>query len=118
MGSTPLEDFDDQITGATDGTKIGNHGDNLNVVDVASSGTDTIISATGTAVEAKVGGSALSTRRYVYLYALDNNIQWGFNTSCNFPLGREGFIAIAADSSCTIYVRSTSGTNDVVVGES
>lgn len=113
-----LEDQDDYLKGATDDTLIGNYGDNLKNVDVPSSGTDIVISATTTAVEAKVGASVKSDRRYVYLYAVDNNITWGFNTSCNFPLSRGGFISLAADANCTVYVRSTSGTNNVVVGES
>lgn len=107
----------DLIIGGTDGTIIGNYNDALNVADVPSSGEDTVISVS-TVVEAKVGANRKVGRGYVTLYADDANLFWGYNTSCNFPIGRDTLLFIPADDSMPIYIKSDTGTKNMVVGES
>lgn len=80
-------------------------------------GEDIVISVTTTAVEAKVGGSAKTDRTYVFLQALDKNIKWGFDSNCRFDAFKNQLIAIPASDNCTIFIKSDSGTRDIVVGE-
>lgn len=114
---TRLRDEADEIVGGTDGTKIGNYGDNLLNIDASKSGIDKVEAVGTTAIELKVGANKLVGRRYVYMLALDNNLSWGFNTSCNFTLTRQSFLAIPCTDACVIYIRSTSGTNNMTIGE-
>lgn len=79
------------------------------------SGVDTTILLTTTAVELKVGGSVLADRKYIFLQARDNNIRWGFNTSCNFDIFKNQFIIMPLG--VTIYAKTTTGTGTIVIGE-
>lgn len=76
---------------------------------------DTTIVLTTTAVELKVGASALADRKYLMMQARDNNIRWGFNTSCNFDLFKNEKIIIPVG--VAVYGKTTSGTGTIVIAE-
>ena len=80
-------------------------------------GEDTTVVLSTTAIEAKVGISTKANRSYVFLQALDNNVKWGFDVNCRFDLFRNQFLSIPASEDCLIYIRASSGTPSVVIGE-
>ena len=80
-------------------------------------GEDIQISLTTTAVVARVGVSNKADRNYVFLQALDKNIKWGFDTNCRFDVFRNQLIAIPASDICDIYIKMSTGTGNIVVGE-
>lgn len=91
----------------------------LSVADVPNQvGVETTISLTTSAVEAKVGGSALTNRKYVTLQALANNAKFGYTTACLYNIFKDQFLIIPAGANCKIYVKSSSGTPGIIVGES
>lgn len=75
------------------------------------------LSLTTTPVEAKVGASPLTERRFVEIFANDKDVRWGYSTLCPFLLPKDGFISIFAGSTCTIYIRSAKGTSTAIVAE-
>lgn len=79
------------------------------------SGIDTTILLTTVAVELKVGGSALADRKYMFIQARDNNIKWGFNTTCNFDLFKNQLIIMPV--AVTMYAKTSVGTGTIVIGE-
>jgi hypothetical protein len=80
-------------------------------------GVDIILTLTTSAQEAKVGANPLPNRKYVEMEALGDNVKWGYNTNCRFRLFKNQFISIPAGPNCRIYLRTTTGTAQVVVGE-
>ena len=82
----------------------------------STSAIDAVLALTTAAIEGKVGGSRLSNRKYVIMQALDNNVKWGFNTSCNFDLFKNQ-IVMENLGDVPIYFKMSSGTGSVVLAE-
>lgn len=90
----------------------------LNVVDVPNqTGVNVILNLTTTAIEGKVGASALSNRKYVEMEGLTSNIKWGYDSSCPFSLYKNQFFSLPAGENCKIYFKVTTGTGQVAFGE-
>lgn len=76
------------VVGNTDGTRIGNILDQLKSDDTARvSGVYSELTVNTSAVEAKVGGSKLSNRKYLSLRPKDNGIYYGFDNSVTTTTG-------------------------------
>ena len=80
-------------------------------------GVDKVFNLTTTAQELKVGASAKVNRKYILMEATTNNVQWGFNTSCNFSLKKNSFFMLPVGENTTIYLKASSGTASVIGGE-
>lgn len=91
--------------------------DRSEIVDTILSATETTLTATTTAQVAKVGGSNLVNRKYVFIEALDNNVKWGFTTACLFNAFRNSAIWVPASESQNVYIKTTGGSVSVVVAE-
>lgn len=109
-------------------TRIVNDGDtnqahvntdnDLTVTDTPNtSGLDKVFNLTTTAQELKVGATAKTNRKYIYMEALTNRVKWGFNTSCNFSLAKRAFFSLPVGQNVTVYLCAESGTASIVGGE-
>ena len=72
------------------------------------------------AVELKVGASALATRQAVTLLPIDRDIYWGYDSSVTTANGTKlfkgQFLMIPIGPTVTVYLIST-GSTDVRIGE-
>ena len=89
----------------------------LSVNDTTQQAVDGVINLTTTASVLTVGAGALSNRKYVFIEALTKNVQWGFNTDCNFSLSKKGFYIIPLGENATIYAKASTGTASIAFGE-
>lgn len=80
-------------------------------------GEDITITATTSAVVAKVGASNKANRTYLFIQALDKNVKWGFDANCRFDAFKNQMIVIPVADTCNIYIKSSSGNREVVIGE-
>lgn len=80
-------------------------------------GVENAITLTTTAIIAKVGVSPLDNRKYVVIQALDNNVKWGFSSTCRFDCFKNQLIFIPAGPDAVIYLKASTGTAIVVLGE-
>jgi len=91
--------------------------DRSEIVDTILSATETTLTATTTAQVAKVGGSNLSNRKYVFIQAKGSNVKWGFSSACLFDAFKDQLIWIPASEYIDVYIKRTSGTASVIIGE-
>jgi hypothetical protein len=86
-------DGDDTKIKGPDETIIGNIGDNLKTADVIDSGNGVQGNLTvGTsAVEAKVGGTALPGRKSLTIQPKDNGLYWGYTSGVTTSTGTQLF---------------------------
>jgi hypothetical protein len=89
----------------------------LSVNDTTQQGTDIILNLTTTAQEIKVGVSALSNRKYIFIEALTKNVKWGFTTDCIFSLPKKGFYIIPLGENATVFAKASTGTAQLAAGE-
>lgn len=90
----------------------------LNVHDIPNqTGLNTILNLTTTAVEGKVGVTALSNRKYIEMQGLTNNVKWGYDTTCPFDLFKNQFFALPMGSDCPIYFKASTGVAQVAFAE-
>lgn len=75
------------------------------------------LSATTTAQPLRVGGSNLITRETVAIYATDNSVVWGYDASCPFPVPKKNYLFLEANRNQDIYIKTKSGTSDVIIAE-
>lgn len=115
------EDKQSEVTRITDGDELNIVGVNsiseLQTNDTPQQGVSTVLTLTTTAVELKVGGSALVNRKMIEMQALDRNVKWGYNTNCEFDLFKNQFFALPAGENCIIYLKASSGTADIAISE-
>ncbi len=107
-----------QVTGkSNDFVADVNDKDELLVEDIPQQGVSVVLSLTTTAQELKVGATALPGRKYIEMQALDKNVKWGYDSSCPFDLFKNQFFSLPAGASCTVYLKSSTGTADIAVSE-
>jgi hypothetical protein len=85
-------------------------------------GTQAALTVGVTAVEVKVGGSALTNRKSATLFNNSNNtIYWGYTnavtTSTGTPIFKNQYVEWSVGSSTSIYVISASAGNDTRITE-
>jgi hypothetical protein len=87
------DDNDDvYLRGSTTGVTIGNTLDQLRIDDIArTSGLHAELTIGTTAVELKVGASALANRKYVVMRPRDNDIYYGYSSGVTTTTGMELF---------------------------
>ena len=84
---------------------------------ISTSGIETTLSITTTASVAKVGASNLADRKYIFIEAQEAGVKWGFSSSCLFNAFKNQAIWIPAGDAVDVYLKTSSGTIDVVVAE-
>lgn len=88
----------------------------LNTADSCrTSGLEAVVALTTTAVILKVGGSPLADRKYLILEAQDNNIKWGFSSTCVFNLFKNEKIVLPMG--VAVYAKMIAGTGNIAIGE-
>ena len=106
-------DVEGSETNYIESTTIGE----LSVNDTPQQGLSATLALTTTAQELKVGASALVNRKLIEMQALDKNIKWGYNTSCDFDLFKNQFFSLPAGENCTLYLKTSVGTASIAVSE-
>lgn len=87
-----IEDDKIKIEGGTDGTEIGNTGDNLHVNGaLRGAGTQAALTIGTTAAEAKVGGSALANRGHLSIQPNANSVYYGYTNGVTTSNGTRIF---------------------------
>jgi len=89
----------------------------LQVNDTPQQGVSTVLTLTTTAVELKVGATALANRKTIEMQALEKNVKWGYNSNCEFDLFKNQFFALPCGENCTLYLKASTGTADIAIGE-
>lgn len=101
-------------TNAVDATSLGD----MFVVDVPNQeGLSITLPLTVVSIEGKVGVSTMTNRKYIEMQALDNNIKWGYTTSCDFNLFKNQFFSLPAGSNCKVYFKMSTGVGSVAISE-
>lgn len=106
-----------RLTNANEDQTVGVVNDELQVNDVPQQGTSAILNLTTAPVELKVGASPLANRKYIEMQALEKNVKWGYTTNCEFNLFKNQFFALPCGENCTIYLKASTGTSSVSIGE-
>lgn len=89
----------------------------LSVNDTPQQGVSAILALTTTAVILKVGASPLANRKSIEMQALTKNVKWGYNAACEFDLFKNQFFALPAGENCSIYLKVSTGTGSIAIGE-
>lgn len=84
---------------------------------IPQNGTSAILTLTTAPIELKVGATALDSRLYIEMQALDSGVKWGYTTACEFNLFKNQFFALPCGKNCTIYLKTESGTADIAIAE-
>ena len=83
---------------------------------IRASSLDSVVSLTTSAVELKVGVSALADRKYLIIEGLSANIKWGFSSgSQSFDLFKNQILMIPIGTA--VWAKVSSGTGSIAVGE-
>ena len=84
-------------------------------------GNNTAISVTTTAVEVKVGGSALLDRKAVVIQPLNGDVFWGYDSgttsTTGFKIFQDNTVYIQATDALPIYLVAAAGSIDTRIGE-
>lgn len=74
-----------------------------------------------TAVEVKVGASALENRKVVHMLAKDNSIYWGYDSSVTTTTGtrifKNQFIPLPAGDNISVWVIADAANKKLSIGE-
>jgi len=119
QSAQPVKIIGSDATGAETNAIKGSANGELVVADsLNNGGTSGTIVLTTTAVEAKVGASALTNRKSLTIQPLDGKILWGYsNSSQPFELAKLQPASWNVGSGTAIWIKSSSGTVNVAVGE-
>lgn len=76
------------------------------------------LALTTSAIEGKVGVSALANRKYFIMEALDTNVKWGFSSGSQpFDLFKSQLIMVPAGPGIAIWFKMSTGTGNVAIAE-
>ncbi len=89
----------------------------LSVNDTPQQGVSATLALTTTPQILKVGASALAGRKTIEMQALSKNVKWGYNTNCEFDLFKNQFFALPAGENCVVYLKVSTGTGSIAIGE-
>src|SRR5437773_1071325 len=123
MGLGQTNDSDDvQVKGSTDNTLIGNVADSHKSIDFVNvSGVYGTLTVGTSAVLLKVGGSALTNRRYVTIQPKADKVYWGYDSSVTTSTGTQAFkdqtIILPIGPTITVYLIADGSGRDVRIGE-
>lgn len=118
-----LKDKNDSITGATDGTLIGNEGDSLKVVEKRLDGPSVYgaITVTTTPSIVRVGGSNLTDRVVVSVQPTTGIIYYGFDNSVSSSTGtilfRRQLLFLEVGPGQDLYVVAGAGSVNTRIAE-
>lgn len=85
---------------------------------VNTSAVQATLTITTSAVQAKVGGSALSERKMLIIQCKTNGIVYGYSSSSQpFDLPKGTTLVLPCGPNITVWLRKTSGSGDVAVAE-
>ena len=80
------------------------------------SGVNTTLNLTTSAVEGFVSGSRLTNRKFFEMQALTTNVKWGYDSSCPFNLFKSQFFSLPIGN-IPIYFKASTGTAQVAIAE-